>query len=156
MHTNNSSLGIKNILAIDPGGTTGIAIVSFSDGVAPVVSHYEQIPDGLAGFIEWHKNNQHLNWDIIVCENFTLRQNVKFPDLSPVYIIGALEALESPKKIIYQSPAQKHLCDDKRLQIMGMHKPGKGHANDAIRHAIIYLRNKRHMPTLILGWKQED
>ena len=155
MYTSSSTVAVKRVLGIDPGGTTGIAIVSFAEGVAPVVSHYEQVPDGLNGFIEWHKNNQHLSWDIIVCENFTLRQSVKFPDLSPVYIIGALEALEWPNKIIYQSPAQKHLCDDKRLQVMGMHKPGNGHANDAIRHAIIYLRNKRHLPTLMLGWKPE-
>jgi len=156
LHTNSSSLGVKRILAIDPGGTTGIAIVSFSDNLEPVVSHHEQVPNGLAGFIEWYKSNQHLTWDVIVCENFTLRINVKFPDLSPVYIIGALEALEWPTKIVYQSPAQKHLCDDKRLKLMGMHKPGNGHANDAIRHAIIYLRNKKHMPTLMLGWKPEE
>jgi hypothetical protein len=146
----------KKILAIDPGGTTGIAIVSFSNQTEPVVSHYEEVPDGLKGFIEWYKKSRDsINWDIIVCETFTLRQNVKFPDLSPVYIIGALEAFESPNKIEWQSPAQKHLCDDKRLKIMNMHKPGKGHANDAIRHAIIYLRNKKHLPTLMLGWKPE-
>lgn len=148
-------MATRRILAIDPGGTTGIAIISFSDDLAPVVSHYEQVPDGLAGFIKWYKNNWSLGWDIIVCENFTLRQSVKFPDLSPVYIIGALEALEPNIEIIYQSPAQKHLCDDKRLKIMDMHKPGNGHANDAIRHAIIYLRNKKHLPTLMLGWKPE-
>lgn len=156
MHTNNSSLGVKNILSIDPGGTTGIAVISFSEKIAPVVSHFEEIPNGLHGFMAWYQNNNEYAWDVIVCENFTLRQNVKFPDLSPVYIIGALEAFESPREIIYQSPSQKHLCDDKRLKIMGMHKPGKGHANDAIRHAIIYLRNKKHMPTLMLGWKPEE
>lgn len=156
MHSNSSSVGLKRILAIDPGGTTGVAIVSFSENLAPVVSHYEQIPDGLAGFIKWYKNNWHLGWDIIVCENFTLRINVKFPDLSPVYIIGALEALMWGEQIVYQSPAQKTLCDDTRLKAMGMYKPGNGHANDAIRHAIIYLRNKRHLPTLMLGWKKKD
>lgn len=157
MHTNSATMARRNILAIDPGGTTGIAFVSFSDSEQPVVLHHEQIPNGLEGFIAWYKNNSGLHkWDIIVCENFTLRQSVKFPDLSPVYIIGALEALESPRKIIYQSPSQKHLCDDNRLKTMGMHKPGNGHANDAIRHAIIYLRNKKHLPTLMLGWKPEE
>lgn len=156
MSPNSSSVVTKKILSIDPGGTTGIAIVSFSETIEPVVSLYEEVPNGLEGFIDWYKENKDiLKWDIIVCETFTLRQNVKFPDLSPVYIIGALEAFESPNKIIWQSPAQKSLCNDARLKTMRMHVPGKGHANDAIRHAIIYLRNKKHLPTLMLGWKPE-
>lgn len=144
------------ILSIDPGGTTGVSIISYEENIEPVIQYFEQIPGGLKGFVDWYKGAQEfLRWDVIVCESFTLRQSVKFPDLSPVYIIGALEALWWPNDIILQSPSQKHLCDDGRLKIMGMHKPGKGHANDAIRHGIIYLRNKKHLPTLKLGWTRE-
>lgn len=156
MYLNNSSVVTTKILSIDPGGTTGVAIISFSAKTEPVISYFEEIPGGLHGFMDWYRGSKKfMSWDIVVCENFTLRQNVKFPDLSPVYIIGALESLEWPNEIVYQAPAQKSLCNDARLKLMKMHKPGKGHANDAIRHAIIYLRNKKHLPTLMLGWKPE-
>jgi hypothetical protein len=148
---------MKTILCLDPGGKTGLAIIKYSEDSEAELSHFEEVPNGLAGMIDWHKTNKDTwSWDFIVCENFTLRTSVKFPDLSPVYIIGALEALESPREIIYQSPSQKHLCDDKRLKTLGLHKPGLGHANDAVRHGIIYLRNSRHMPTLRKGWSADE
>lgn len=156
MSSNSAHLVNKYILSIDPGGTTGVAIIAFGENAEPVVTYCEEIPNGLHGFMDWYRGMADMtHWDIVVCENFTLRQNVKFPDLSPVYIIGALEAMEWPNEIVYQAPAQKPLCNDARLKTMKMHKPGKGHANDAIRHAIIYLRNKKHLPTLMLGWKSE-
>jgi hypothetical protein len=145
------------ILSLDPGGKTGLAIIDYTDETEAELKHFEQVPNGLAGMIAWHKDNAKVwAWDFIVCENFTLRTSVKFPDLSPVYIIGALEALEHPTELIYQSPSQKHLCDDSRLKVLGLHKPGLGHANDAIRHGIIYLRNNRHMPTLRKGWSTDE
>ena len=144
---------MTTMLCLDPGGTTGLAVFSFEEDKDPSLVHFDQIPGGLDGFLDWYKSEREIwNWDMIVCEDFTLRMNVKFPDLSPVYIIGALEALEWPSKPTYQQPTQKPLCDDDRLKVLGMHKPGKGHANDAIRHGIIYLRNRRHMPTLKKGW----
>jgi hypothetical protein len=144
---------MTTMLCLDPGGTTGLAIISFEPEQEASLVHYEQVPGGLEGFINWYKSEREIwNWDMVVCEDFTLRMNVKFPDLSPVYIIGALEAFEWPDKPTYQQPTQKPLCDDDRLKVLGFHKPGKGHANDAIRHGIIYLRKSRHMPTLKKGW----
>ena len=144
---------MTRLLCLDPGGTTGVAVFEYSDNTEATLEYYDQVPGSLKGFIEWYEiYSSKLNWDVVVCEDFTLRINVKFPDLSPVYIIGALEALEWPKVPDYQQPTQKPLCDDDRLKKLGLHKPGKGHANDAIRHGIIYLRRNRHMPTLKKGW----
>lgn len=148
---------MTRILSIDPGGKTGIAVLEYGLKRPVELLHCFEIPDALNGFISWHRANKGVfDWDLIVCENFTLRPSVKFPDLSPVYIIGALTALEPNIEIEFQSPSQKHLCDDTRLKKMGLHKPGLGHANDAIRHGIIYLRNKRHMPTLQKGWAEDN
>ncbi len=143
-------------LSLDPGGTTGIALIEAGADTEPVIELAAQVSDGLQGFLLWHSYNQHLNWDFVVCESFTLRPSVKFPDLSPVYIIGALEALSPEKPITYQSPSSKPLCDDNVLKRIGFYQVGKPHANDAIRHAIIYLRNKKHMPTLKKAWPFED
>jgi len=144
---------VKTMLTLDPGGTTGVALFAYDD------TEYEllwkkQIPNGLQGFLDWHwDEGEDIAVDTIVCESFDLRAGV-YPDLSPVYIIGALEALwpNALVEIVYQKPSMKHLCDDTVLKRMKLHFPGKGHANDAIRHGIIYLRNKKHNQVLKEGW----
>lgn len=150
---------MTRMLALDPGGTTGVAIFDYEQDSQPVMVMNDQIPGSLEGFIEWYLDRKpKYQWDHIVCEDFTLRLNVKFPDLSPVYIIGALNGIEwySVHTLTMQQPTMKPLCDDDRLKKMGLHTPGFGHANDAVRHAIIYLRNKKHMPTLRLGWADSE
>ena len=147
----------SNILCIDPGGTTGIAIFNVSEDSEPRLWEHLQIPNGTKGFIDFFRENEPLyNWKKIVCESFTLRTGVKFPDLTPVYIIGALEAMvKDSVEVVLQSPSLKGLCDDDRLKSIGMHQRGNGHANDAIRHGIIYLRNTKHMPTIEMTWPRE-
>lgn len=140
------------LLSLDPGGTTGYAIIDYFDNQVELLES-GQISDGLTGFIaEW----RYLKYDVVVCESFTLRPSVKFPDLSPVYIIGALEVLSSQYPIVYQPPSSKPLCTDTVLKRLGMYQVGKPHANDAIRHGIIYLRKQNHMPTLLAGWPKEE
>jgi hypothetical protein len=147
-----------NLLCIDPGGTTGISILSYSDNTEPELIFHVQVENDLQGFIHFYKTMKPLyNWDRIVCESFTLRIGVKFPDLSPVYIIGALEAMvDNTDKIVYQSPTSKPLCNDTVLKRIGMHQKGKGHVNDSTRHGIIYLRNQKHLPTIKMAWPKED
>ncbi len=149
---------MARFLSLDPGGTTGYAIFEYEENEPFKVKEAGQIPGGLRGFIRWYGEQIKTSWDDVVCESFTLRTGVKFPDLSPVYIIGALEAFEEAwgKEPIYQPPTSKPLCNDDILKKLGIHIPGKGHANDALRHGIIYLRNKRHMPTLRAAWPLED
>lgn len=142
------------LLSLDPGGTTGYAIVDYTDSDFKV-EYSGQIKGGLAGFLEQDAEMLELHYfDLIVCESFTLREGIYGADLSPVYIIGALEALYQEKKIVYQEPKLKPLCDDARLKRMGLYEAGKPHRNDAVRHAVIYLRNNKHMPTLVAGWKE--
>jgi hypothetical protein len=140
------------ILSLDPGGTTGVALTKYDDDGFELVWH-KQIAGSLQGFLDFHWDQlEDIKIDKIVCENFTLREGVYGADLSPVYIIGALEALYPTTEIIYQAPSMKPLCDDTRLKKMGLYTPGRGHAMDAVRHAIIYLRNNKHVPTLRKGW----
>lgn len=139
------------ILSLDPGGTTGVAFLSF-DETSVELEKVEQVKGGLEGFIAWYLELD-TPIDIIVCESFTLRPGVHGADLSPTYVIGALEALARGKEIVYQEPKLKPLCDDTRLKKMAFFQTGLRHANDAVRHGIIYLRNKKHMPTLEKGWR---
>lgn len=146
---------MEQILSLDPGGTTGYAITSVGTRSMPVIQRSGQIQNGLKGFLDFHWDIlEDYYFDRIVCESFTLREGVHGVDLSPVYIIGALEALYPATEIIYQEPKLKPLCDDDRLKKLELHVPGKPHRNDAVRHMVIHLRNKKHMPTLEAGWKE--
>jgi hypothetical protein len=140
------------ILSLDPGGTTGVAQISYSESESPILDFVEQVEGGLLGFLDWWNAREKHDWDMVVCEDFVLRPSVKFPDLSPVYIIGALTALKGV--VTLQSPSLKPLCNDEVLKRMDFYTKGKPHGNDASRHGIIYLRHLRHKPTLLKGWPQ--
>ena len=146
---------MATILSLDPGGTTGYAVFDVVENEFPELLKRGQIVGGLKGFIDFVDDViDNMLIDLVVCESFTLREGIYGADLSPVSIIGALEGMYGKViPIVYQEPKLKPLCDDARLKKMGLHIPGKPHANDAVRHAVIYLRNNKHMPTLTAGWK---
>ena len=144
---------MPKILGLDPGGTTGWAIIEYLDDAPPVLCAYGQIHNGHIGFIDAWKALPE--FDFVVCESFTLREGIKGVNIEPAYVIGALEA-QRVKKVIYQSPALKALCDNDALKRMGLYIKSAQHARDAIRHAAIYLKREAHMPTLIAGWQYDD
>ena len=145
---------MKYALCLDPGGTTGVAMLAYDDFTYKVIRTW-QIKNGLQGFLDFHWDElEDMVIQQIICESFDRREGVHGGDLSPVYIIGALEALY-PKalvEIVYQKPSQKSLCGDDRLRKLGLYESGRPHANDAVRHGIIYLRNKKHATVLKEGW----
>ena len=145
---------MTTMLSLDPGGTTGVAIIEYGTESYELIKTL-QIRNGLQGFLDFHWDElEDWEFDQIVCESFDLREGVHGVDLSPVYIIGALEALypTAVNKIIYQKPSQKALCGDDRLRKLGLYESGRPHANDAVRHGIIYLRNNKHAAILKEGW----
>lgn len=145
------------ILCLDPGGTTGWAFIHYGENEEPTVVISGQITGGATGFIYWYTDiAEKTEWSETVCESFILRPGVHGADITPAYVIGALEGLSfvNPIPRIYQAPSQKKLCDDDALKRLGLYQKGKPHTNDAIRHGIIYLRTKRHLPTLRKGWPE--
>lgn len=140
----------KRLLSLDPGGTTGAALLTFDDERVALESAW-QIPGGLTGFLEWQKTFD-TPIDLIICESFTLRPGVHGANIEPTYIIGALTALYQGTELIMQEPKLKPLCDDARLKTLELYHKNLPHGNDAIRHAIIYLRSIKHLPTLKKGW----
>lgn len=140
------------IAAFDPGGTTGYALLDVTKEDIKLVD-WQQIRGGLDGFIDWHTSHWHDHDTLIVCEDFILRPGVHGADITPAFVIGAIKALNRDSQVNLQTASQKKLCDDSRLKRLGMYQRGNPHANDAIRHGIIYLRNIRHLPTLKKGWQ---
>jgi len=143
------------VLSLDPGGTTGYMIGTVDPNSELNIERSGQIKNSLRGFLDFHWDVlESEDIDLIICEGFELREGVHGADLSPVYIIGALEALYATIPIEYQMPYLKPLVDDDRLKKLGLHEPGKPHRNDAVRHAVVFLRNTKHTPTLVAGWKE--
>jgi hypothetical protein len=123
------------IVAIDPGTTTGIA--TFGDttgrwgrwqhGPQP---HHKKLWSDLA----------HNRPDTVVCETFIyqLRQKVI---LDSVEYIGVVKLFCEQTHVRYvpQAPAQgKGFWDDPKIRALGLWLPNMPHAMDATRHLLYY------------------
>jgi hypothetical protein len=145
------------VLGLDPGGTTGVALLRYTENTLPQLVYLHQIPDGLQGFHDFFEVSYPDRNVTIVSEKWKER-NIKGADRTPVYIEGYQfglwyvpikrgEAGEKNGVVVYQYPEVKELVTDEFLKSQNLWTPGKPHQMDALRHAIAYLRNNRHRPT---------
>lgn len=155
--------GHLSITALDPGGTTGVAMYD-----ADVLFDIRESPEYLNEKFDslqlndpdHHKTLKHLLErrhvanTIIVCESFQYRRPVDAPAVSLVSVeyIGVVKLLvqERPDiQIVWQTtgkvipPKNKNMAggfwtDDKLKQVRKF-SPGKKHANDAMRHLLYYM-----------------
>lgn len=162
------------LLSIDPGLNTGAAL-GFYDAVTPyrLLERY-QIHDGVPGFVNWWEKND-IAADEIVCEKFILAEENDFDaDLTPVQVEGALMTLTRhyPVPIWWQDRTAKGgligytkeqkvgtLALRQRarfdfLERFGMFVAGTENddSNDAITHALVNLRRRKHYPTMMAFW----
>ena len=132
------------ILAVDPGGTTGVAL----HGGLPVSTYFFEVPGGHLGFVDWFHTrtdtsgayaDHHLD---IVCESFIPRPGALTHQPDASYIIGYLKMWAHRKGMSFklQSPAQaKSFSTNAKLKAAGLYPVGKGHAQDAARHLLVHL-----------------
>ena len=169
------------ILSIDPGLNTGAAI-GFYDAITPYrLIERLQIHDGVVGFEKWWTEYPSLFFvvDEIVCERFDLREENEFAaDLTPVQVEGALLTLlaqtkrefgielevkwqpASDKGSLIGYPANCTTRTERQrfrfdfLDRFGLFKAGTENddSNDAITHALVYLRRRGHYPTKMAFW----
>jgi hypothetical protein len=122
------------IIAVDPGGRTGMAQWYDGDFTSWEVEEPMEVVRLVGDAIR--------EWDAVVCENFRPRPRVTWqPDA--LHIIGGLRYFTWRHEVpfILQEPAQaKTFATDERLKAAGFYtKGGEGHANDAARHLLRYL-----------------
>ena len=154
----------KYIIAIDPGKTTGVAILHLTDNDFELISiaqldDPDHVWEELLGIISAYYD---VHDDVVVlCESFELRPDVAQPDETPKYIIKDLERYVEPTyPIEYQMASQAKVGIPPgrngrrdRLHSFGLHQRGHRHANDAIRHCLVYAIEKlRHRPLIVRGW----
>lgn len=154
----------KYIIAIDPGKVTGLAVLKLTDTTFELieVDHLEYPDEVWLPIYNIIKSYVDKHDDVVVlCESFELRPDVAQPDETPKYIIKDLDRYVAPTyPIEYQMASQakvgvppgKNGRRD-RLHSFGLHQRGYRHANDAIRHCLVYAIEKlRHRPLIVRGW----
>lgn len=144
------------VLGIDPGGATGLCTYDTDSPLTPALM---EVGPGVRGFVGWWQSSERFaHYDAVVCESFRLDDRTKKPDLTPVEIIGFLKGVGVP--VIFQTPGQaKSLITNAVLKRAGLYPKrgsvGGGHTTDALRHALYYLVNRKHRPTVELLWPRE-
>lgn len=154
----------KHIIAIDPGKTTGVAYMHLTDTDFKLCQVWQlEDPDYVWESLHTIIGDIYDSYDdvTILCESFELRPDVAQPDETPKYIIKDLERYVAPEfPIEYQMASQakvgippgKNGRRD-RLYAFGLYQRAQRHANDAIRHILVYAIEKlRHRPLIIKGW----
>lgn len=125
----------SQIIALDPGGTTGVAFASDYQ----LIDAW-QITQSLHHTV-LHTMLSNMEPDLVVCESFQYRRMDKV-DLIPVEYIGVarLWCSQNAVPFVLQTPTvgKKFWTDDK-LKLVGEYKKGAPHANDAVRHLLQYL-----------------
>lgn len=156
------------ILSVDPGKVTGIAYGYYDDETPYSLVAVAAVNGGASGLNEWILNSVQENTvDTVVAEMFV-------PDGSPggretvsPQCEGVLIAHFHDVHTVWQSRSNKTWggmgakAVDKRLKELGLWHTGKEvrwsdgrDVNDAIIHALQYLRTIRHEPTLKMIHKE--
>ena len=153
-----------NVLAIDPGKATGVAIwrtyrqesqhESFQldggfDGVSSFLAYGDGGPAWIAPDYDEGESSVY-RYDAVVCESFSVRSNTHKMDQGAFMDvwsnIGALRyaAYLAGVPFHLQTPAEaKSFATNDKLKKLGWFTGGAGHADDASRHLLTFLVKQR-------------
>lgn len=151
---------MKYVLAVDPGKASGIVFMSLENETPKRVASMESQPHEFAQNIDVFLSDWKQREDfVVVCERFTINAQTVRNSQAPYSLeqIGVLKHLcrsngYDPDSIIFQSPADaKAMFPNEALKKIGTwHVGGEGHANDAMRHALLRLVKTGWKPRILL------
>jgi hypothetical protein len=149
---------MTSILSFDPagkGGDTGIVLLKFTDITPPVVDFTWAVKKGFTGFVPWLTEHEMFNPDVVIVETFIHFKNIKI-ETTPILIEGAIRYVW-PKAVLSPASGKDSAVPDEVLKRLGLYFPGDHHRDrtEAARHAVRWLKNQRHIPTLRAGWPAE-
>lgn len=131
----------RYIFAVDPGLATGVALVDCSNPDEPfVVWSLELTTTQFYAKIEEVFQLYYAELELVV-EDFHMLSGDKSEAPWSLNLIGICEFFcwRYGVKFTKQSPGRKPFAFNDRLRLVGFwHVGGEGHANDALRHAMIY------------------
>jgi hypothetical protein len=152
------------VIAVDPGKITGTCILGMPIDMEPIMlasnefEVYELAPF-LRSQFEERLPNETVKMDI-VCERFTINAQTVRNSQAPWSLeqIGILKQTMRDfgvveDSIIWQTPADAmNMFNNDKLKRLGYwHRGGAGHANDAIRHALLRAVKTGWKPLALLG-----
>ena len=150
---------MTRLLSIDPGGKggdTGIVLLEYNVKTLPKMVESWAVGDGLDGFRKWLE----VYWlvafaDVHIVETFVHFKNIQI-ETTPILIEGAVR-FKWPDTILSPASGKNTAVPDDVLKRLGLYIAGDHHRDrlEAVRHAIRYLKNQRHIPTLKAGWPQD-
>lgn len=132
------------ILGVDPGGTTGLCVLSV-EADRCIVEWSGQFEQEEAG--QWIETWIHLNRvDAVAIERYTIagRTLTRSRQTAALELIGVTKFLGWKHDVLVelQSPADaKNVWTDKRLREHGLQVNGV-HARDALRHAALLMQRR--------------
>jgi hypothetical protein len=134
--------GVRRILSLDPGVTTGYAAAYYStDRLSIGVDEHVWTPRGLYDWLKVYLRESNAPTTIIY-EGFEYRNKPRTGlNLTPVELIGVIKIFKERHEpivdFVMQSAASgKAFFSDDKLKVMGAYKPGKKHGRDATRHLL--------------------
>ena len=144
------------VMAVDPGKTTGFALLDWREGYpVPEVQYSAELDfkEYAIKVKECLPHSQNTSNFYVACESFIINAQTVRNSQAPYSLeaIGVLKYLcwESgydPSQIAFQAPVNaKNMFPNPKLKALGTwHRGGDGHANDAIRHGLLRM--------VTLGW----
>jgi hypothetical protein len=151
------------VLSVDPGKMSGVCLLEWSgqEDDLPVVKFSVEVDDvGYDNPIDIALNQwQSYDSFMVVCERFTITAQTVRNSQAPYSLeqIGILKHMcrvngYKPENITFQAPVDaKTMFSNESLKKIGTwHKGGDGHANDAIRHALLKLVKSGWKPKVLL------
>ena len=130
------------IIAVDPGGTTGMALGRHHEDEFKVVDARQFAPFDFCCWAEvWLSTETGpVDEDIrVACERFTITERTlkvsrQYDALEQIGVLRFL-CQRYGRTFEFQQPADvMRLFPDRWLKERGWYVPGQGHANDALRH----------------------
>lgn len=148
----------KLLIAIDPGKASGFAVLDYTDLDDIKIDYSDEleqfaVSEYVEKMLEDNAESETPNSIEIVMEKFTVTpqtgKNSNGENWSSE-IIGSIRYMAKKHGIKFteQTPARaKSFVENDRMRAIGIwHVGGEGHAKDALRHAVLYLVEKK-------GWR---
>lgn len=150
----------RTILAVDPGKVTGVALLMIPDGDEPILLDTKEL--SVVEFAPYIRSKIEAGQGTVdlVCEKFTITMQTAKNSQAPWSLeqIGILKQICRDNEIdedsiTWQLPANAMtMFPNEKLKRLGYwHRGGDGHANDAIRHALLRAVGVGWVPRALLG-----
>jgi len=162
---------MTTILSIDPSGDprgdTGIVFIEYTDATPAHALGGWAVQGGIEGFRDWvetHIDDDEFVWpgtpsayepiDTVIVEQFIDRQ-IGGADRSALLVEGIVRYLW-PDVVLSPASGKNTAVPDATLKRLGLYDDDSHHhdVREASRHAVRWLKNQGHIPTLMAGWSK--